>query len=115
MIPIPHDNPYNTLRRGLHDKLPNLTPLFTSTWFSEAFCHICVPILHSNTMWNFFSTYLFKKTMLTLIVKLNKTISIKYNLKQIFTVLSSIAHGFLNILTADMVHDLKKCSFQKIS
>ena len=45
--------------------------------------------------------------MLTLIVKLYKTISIKYNLKQNITVLSSIAHGFLNILTADMVHDLK--------
>ena len=45
--------------------------------------------------------------MLTLIVKLYKTISIKYNLKQNITVLSSISHGFLNILTADMVHDLK--------
>ena len=45
--------------------------------------------------------------MLTLIVKLYKTISIKYNLKQNITLLNSIAHGFLNILTADMVHDLK--------
>ena len=45
--------------------------------------------------------------MLTLIVKLFKTISIKYNPKQTITVLSSIAHGFLNILTADMVNDLK--------
>ena len=46
--------------------------------------------------------------MLTLIVKLYKTISIKYNLKQNTTLLISIAHGFLNILTADMIHDLKK-------
>ena len=45
--------------------------------------------------------------MLTLIVKLYKTISIKYNLKQNITLLNSIAHGFLNILTADMIHDLK--------
>ena len=30
-------NPYNTLRIGLHDKLLNLTPLFTPTWFSDAF------------------------------------------------------------------------------
>ena len=29
-------NPYNTLRIGLHDKLLNLTPLFTPTWFSDA-------------------------------------------------------------------------------
>ena len=33
----PHDSPYNTLRIGLHDKLINLTPLFTPTWFSDVF------------------------------------------------------------------------------
>ena len=33
----PYDNPYKTLRIGLHDKLLNLTPLFTPTWFSDAF------------------------------------------------------------------------------
>ena len=32
----PHGNPYNTLRIGLHDRLINLTPLFTPTWFSDA-------------------------------------------------------------------------------
>ena len=30
-------NPYNTLRIGLHDKLLNLTPLFTPIWFFDAF------------------------------------------------------------------------------
>ena len=30
-------NLYKTLRIGLHDKLLNLTPLFTPTWFSDAF------------------------------------------------------------------------------
>ena len=33
----PHENPYNILRIGLHDKLINHTPLFTPTWFSDAF------------------------------------------------------------------------------
>ena len=28
--------PYNTLRIGLNDKLLNLTPLFTPTWFFDA-------------------------------------------------------------------------------
>ena len=32
-----HENPYNTLRLGLQDKLINLTSLFTPTWFSDAF------------------------------------------------------------------------------
>ena len=55
----------------------------------------------------YFSTFLFIQTMFPLIVKVYKTISIKYNPKQNITVLCSIAHGFLSILTADMVHDLK--------
>ena len=33
----PHGNPYNTLRIGLHDRLLILTPLFTPSWFSDAF------------------------------------------------------------------------------
>ena len=33
----PHDNPYNSLRIALHDKLINLTPLFTPIWFSDSF------------------------------------------------------------------------------
>ena len=45
--------------------------------------------------------------MLALIVKLYKTITIKYNLKQNITILNSIARGFLNILTADMINDIK--------
>ena len=33
----PHDNPNNLLRIGLHDKLLNLTPTFTPTWFPGSF------------------------------------------------------------------------------
>ena len=51
--------------------------------------------------------------MVTLIVKLYKTISIKYNHEQNITILGSIAHGFLNILTADMVHDFKNTRSSK--
>ena len=32
----PHENLHNTLRIGSHDKLINLTPLSTPTWFSDA-------------------------------------------------------------------------------
>ena len=104
----PHGNPYNTLRIGLHDRLINLTPLFTPTWFSDAFIALFgYPCYILTQCGIYFSTYLFLQTMLTLIVKLYKTISIKYNLKQNITLLNSIAHGFLNILTADMIHDLK--------
>ena len=108
----PYDNPCNTLRIGLHDRLINLTPLFTPTWFSDAFIALFgYPCYILTQCGIHFSTYLFLQTMLKLIVELYKTISIKYNLKQNITILNSIAHGFLNIPTADMVNDLKKCSF----
>ena len=104
----PHDNPYNTLRIGLHDGLINLTPLFTPAWFSDAYIALfgypCYILTQCGIC---FSTYNFLQTMLALIVKLYKTISIKYNLKQNITILNSIAHGFLNILTADMINDIK--------
>ena len=45
--------------------------------------------------------------MLALIVKLYKTISIKYNLKQKITILNSIAHVSLNILLSEMINDIK--------
>ena len=51
----PHDNPYNTLRIGLHDTLINLTPLFTPTWFSDGFYRtLWISLLYSYSMWNIF-------------------------------------------------------------
>ena len=100
-------NPYNTLRIGLHDKLLNLTPLFTPTWFSDAFIALFgYPCYILTQCGMYFSTFLFVQATLTLIVKLYKTISIKNNLKSNITLFSSIAHGFFNILTAQMVNDL---------
>ena len=92
---LPRENPYNTLRIGLHNKFLNLTPRFTPTWFSDAFIaffgYPCYILTQSGT---YFSPFLFVQATLTLIVKLYKTISIKCNLKQNITIFSSIAHGF---------------------
>ena len=100
-------NPYNTLRIGLHDRLSNLTPLFTPTCFSDAFNELfgynCYILTQCGI---YFSTFLFVQATLTLMVKLYKTISIKYNLINNITLFSSITHGFFNILTAQMVKDL---------
>ena len=99
----PHENPYNTVRVGLHDKLKNLTTLLTPTWFSDAF----IALFHSLTQCGiYFSTFLFVQAIFTLIVKLNKTISKKYNPKQNITFSSSIADCFFKILTAGMVNGL---------
>ena len=50
--------------------------------------------------------HFFVQATTTLIIKVYTTISIKYNLRQNITIFSSIAHGFFNILTAEMVNDL---------
>ena len=103
----PHDNPNNTLRIEIHDKLINLTPLFTPTWFSDAsialFGYPCYILTQFGI---YFSTFLFIQAAITLIIKLYKTISIKYHLKHNITLFSSIAHWFFNILTAETVNDL---------
>ena len=111
----PHNNPYITLRIGLHDKHINLIPLFTPTWFfSDAF----------NTLFGYpcyiltqcgmnVSTFLFVQATITPIIKLFKTISIKYHPKHNITLFSSIAHGFFNILTAEMVKDFNDTQNRK--
>ena len=96
-------NPYNTLRIGLHDKLLNLTPLFTPTWFSDAFIALFgYPCYILTQCGIYFSTFLFVQATLTLIVKLYKTISIEFILKNKITLFSSKARGFLMFLQHEL-------------
>ena len=56
-------NPYNTLRIGLHDKLLNLTPLFTPTWVSDAFLLHFLDILvifSKVVVYTFLHSFLYK-------------------------------------------------------
>ena len=75
------ENPYNTLRIGVNDKLKNLTPLFTPTWFLDAFIALfgypCYILTQGGI---YFPTFLSIQATITLIIKLYKTISINYNL-----------------------------------
>ena len=107
-------NPYNTLRIGLHDKLLNIFPLFTPSWFADAFTTLfgypCYILTQCGIC---FSTFLLTQELLTLLIKRYNTISIKYNLEQNLSIFSSIAHGFFKILTSDMINDLKDAPSKK--
>ena len=60
----PHGNPYNTLRIGLHNKLLNLTPLFTPTWFPDAFIALFGDPCYILTQCGiYFSTFLLYKQL----------------------------------------------------
>ena len=110
----PHENPYKILRIGLHDKLINLTPLCTPTWFPDTFiARFGYPCCILTQCGIYFSTFLFVQATLTPIIKLYKTISIKHNLKQKITLFYLIAHGFFYILTAEMVNDLNQTHRKK--
>ena len=60
---ISRTNPYNTLRVGLHDKLLNLTPLYTPSWFADVFItpfgYPCYILTQCGT---YFSTFFIRST-----------------------------------------------------
>ena len=100
-------NPYNHLGIGLHDHLLNRLPLFNPDWFSQAFINFFgYPCFVLTQCGIYFSSFLFIREVLTFLHKFYRTISIKYNLQSNISILSSIAHGFFNIVTSEMVTDL---------
>ena len=107
-------NPYNHLRIGLHDHLLNLLPLSNPNWFSQAFINLFgYPCYISTQCGIYFSTFLFIREVLTFLLRFYRTISIKYNLQSNISILSSIAHGFFNIVTSQMVTDLNNIRKRK--
>ena len=107
-------NPYNHLRIGVHDHLLNLLPLFNPDWFSQAFNNFFgYPCYVLTQCGIYFSTFLFIREVLTFLLKFYRTISIKYNLQSNISILSSIAHGFFNIVTSEMITDLNNTGKRK--
>ena len=100
-------NRYNHLRIGLHDHLLNLLPLFNLNWFSQAFINLFgYPCCILTQCGIYFSTFLFIREVLPFLRSFYRTISIKYNLQSNVFILSSITHGFFNIVTSEVVTDL---------
>ena len=92
-------NPYNTLRIGLHDKVLNLTPLFTLTWFSDAFLHFLdtlVTFLH-NVAYTFLHFFLYK-LLLHLLLNFTKQYPLYIILKMILLYLVLLHMVFLMFL-----------------
>ena len=107
-------NHYNHLRIGLHDHLLNLLPLFNPDWFSQSFINFfgysCYVLTQCEI---YFSTFPFVREVLIFQFKFYRTISIKYNLQSNISILSSIVHGFFNIVTSETVKDLNNTGKRK--
>ena len=61
----------------------------------------------------FIFQHFFIREILTFLLKFYRTISIKYNFQSNISILSSIAHGFFNIVTSEMVTDLNNTGKRK--
>ena len=71
-----------------------------STWFSDAFISFFgYPCYLFTQCGKYYVTFRFIKTIITLLIRLYKTISVKHNLEQNFTLRSSISHGLFNIIS----------------
>ena len=64
-------------------------------------------------MWNLFLHLSFHLEVLTFLLQFYRTISLKYNLQSNISILSSIAHGLLIIVTSEMVTDLNNTGKRK--
>ena len=77
----------------------NLLPLFNLDWFGQAFIsYFGYPCYILTQCGIYFSTFFFIRENLTFLLKFYRTITIKYNLQSNISILSSIAHGFFNIV-----------------
>ena len=104
----------NHLRIGLHDHLLNFLPLFNPSWFSQAFINLFgYPCYILTQCGIYFSTFLFIREVLTFPLRFYRTLSIKYDLQSNISILSSIAHGFVNIVTSEIVTDLNNTGKRK--
>ena len=70
-------------------------------------------MLFFNTLWNLLLYLSFFREVLTFLLRFYRTISIKNNLQSNNSILSSIAHGFFNIVTLEMVTDLNNAGKRK--
>ena len=107
-------NPYNHSRIAFHYHLLYLLPLFNPDWFSQDFINFFgYPCYVLTQCGIYFSTFLFIREALNFLLKFYGTISIKYNLQNNISILSSIAHGFFNRVTSETVTDLSKTGKRK--
>ena len=107
-------NHYDVLRVGLHDHLLNIAPLFAPEGFANAFTALFgLPCYILTQCGSYFSTFLFIQYVITFLLKIYKSISIKYKLRENIAKLSSIVYRFLNDKTSKKVTDLHEAECEK--
>ena len=113
ILPITLMHTFLTLTPIVHIVLENVINSSTSLHFLHqhgllmlSLHSLVIHVTNLDNVENIFLHFFSYKLFLPLI-KVSKTISIKYKLQQDTIIFNSIAHAFFNILTAELVNDLK--------
>ena len=98
------DNPYRSLRIGLHDQMLNLNPFFSPDWFTDAFiklfgypCYILTPC------GIYFFTALFLQFVFNTLISFNRSFTVRNLLKKQISVISALGFVFFGIITQTMM------------
>ena len=99
---------------GELDHLLNFAPLFAPDWFVDAFIAIFdFPCYFRIQCGKYFSNFCLYRMILHFFGNFFIIISLIYILQQNLNILSSLAHGFFNYTTSNMVTDLHDAELDK--
>ena len=89
------DNPYRSLRFGLHDYMLNLTPFFSPDWFTDAFIKLFgYPCYILTQCGIYFSTALFLQFAFNTLFSIYRSFTVRNLLKKQIFVLTALGFVF---------------------
>ena len=105
------DNPYRSLRIGLHDYMLNLTPLFCPDWFTDAFIKLFgYPCYILTQCGIYFSTALFLQFAFNTLFSIYRSFTVRNLLKKQISITTALGFGFFGTITQTMMTAMLKPS-----
>ena len=105
------DNPYRSLRIGLHDYMFNLTPFFSPDWFTDAFIKLFgYPCYILTQCGIYFSTALFLQFAFNTLFSIYRSFTVRNLLKKQISVITALGFGFFGTITQTMMTAMIKSS-----
>ena len=108
--PFP-DNPYRSLRIGLHDYMLNSTPFFSPDWFTDAFINLFGYACYILTQCGiYFSTALFLQFAFSTFFSIYRSFTVRNLLEKQTSVITALEFGFFGTITQTTMTAMIKSS-----
>ena len=105
------NNPYGSLRIGLHDYMLNSTPFFSPVWFTDAFIKLFgYPCYLLNQCGIYFSSALFLQFAFNTLLSIYRSFAVKNLLKKQISVISALGFDFFSTITQTLMTAMSKSS-----